>query len=96
MEKQFPMVVIFEVKKDKIELIKTELIKLIAPTKAEDGCVQYDLHQDLDHPGTFIFYEIWENKSKWIAHDLMQHVADFKIATKGLIQKVTVHKLMLV
>jgi quinol monooxygenase YgiN len=33
---------------DKIELVKAELQKLIEITRAEAGCIQYDLHQDND------------------------------------------------
>ncbi len=33
-------------KADKIELVKRELEKLIGITRLEEGCVQYDLHQD--------------------------------------------------
>ena len=32
-------------KADKVELMKTELQKLINPTRTEKGCVNYDLHQ---------------------------------------------------
>ncbi|WP_198590427.1 antibiotic biosynthesis monooxygenase, partial [Shewanella sp. 10N.286.52.B9] len=35
---------------DKIELVKAELLKLIDVTRAEDGCINYDLHQDNDNP----------------------------------------------
>ena len=34
------------VKPEKLELVKGELIKLIDLTKAEEGCINYDLHQD--------------------------------------------------
>ncbi|MFA0125595.1 putative quinol monooxygenase, partial [Vibrio sp. 10N.261.48.A2] len=33
-------------KEDKIELVKSEMIKLIDRTRVEDGCINYDLHQD--------------------------------------------------
>ena len=42
-------------KPDKIELVKNELEKLIDITRAEKGCVQYDLHQDNDNPAHFLF-----------------------------------------
>ena len=35
-----------EAKSDQIELVKNALIKLIEPTRNEEGCLQYDLHQD--------------------------------------------------
>ncbi len=29
-----------------VELVRLELTKLIKPTRKEEGCIQYDLHQD--------------------------------------------------
>ena len=34
-------------KEDKAELVKSELLKLIDVTRAEEGCLQYDLHQTI-------------------------------------------------
>ena len=31
---------------DKVEVVKAELLKLIDTTRAEEGCINYDLHQD--------------------------------------------------
>ena len=39
-----------------------ELLLLIPPTKAEDGCLNYDLHRSIEDNTLFLFYENWENK----------------------------------
>ncbi|GAL10173.1 hypothetical protein JCM19233_1150 [Vibrio astriarenae] len=44
-------------KQDKVELVKAELLKLIDVTRAEEGCINYDLHQDNENPAHFMFYE---------------------------------------
>ena len=31
---------------------------LVEPTRAEKGCINYDLHRSHEDPGLFIFYEI--------------------------------------
>ena len=46
-------------KADKVELVKAELLKLIDLTRAEEGCINYDLHQDNTNPAHFLFYENW-------------------------------------
>ena len=46
MSKTLTIVASIEAKPDKIDLVKAELQKLIAPTLKEAGCIQYDLHQD--------------------------------------------------
>lgn len=48
-------------KQDSIELVKSELMKLIDTTRAEEGCIDYDLHQNNENPAHFLFYENWQS-----------------------------------
>ncbi|KTD64498.1 putative quinol monooxygenase [Legionella spiritensis] len=61
-------------KKNKLEQTKKLLSSLIEPTKMEQGCIIYDLHQDQGNPLNFYFYEVWENKSLLNAHLNSPHV----------------------
>ena len=74
-------------KADKIELVKTELKKLIDITRAEEGCLQYDLHQDNEQPAHFLFYENWESRELWQAHMGNQHLQDYIAATEGAVEE---------
>ena len=56
-------------KSDKIDFVKRELEKLIPTTRAENGCLQYDLHQDNNNPGHFLFFE---NSDTRTAHTAAQ------------------------
>ena len=47
-------------KENRIEFVKSELLKILEPTRKEDGCIQYELHQDIENPSIFMFYEIWK------------------------------------
>ena len=62
---------------DKIELVKSELLKLIPPTLAEEGCIQYDLHQDNDNPALFLFFENWETREIWQKHMETPHLIEY-------------------
>ncbi len=42
--------------------VRTELLKLLAPTRAEDGCYLYDMHQNQANPCEFVFFEQWRDK----------------------------------
>lgn len=42
------------------QALRDALLALIAPTQAEDGYVNYDLHESVEEPGLFYFYENWE------------------------------------
>lgn len=80
-------------KADKIELVKCELLKLIPITRAENGCVNYDLHQDNENPAHFLFYENWENRELWLAHMDGLHLKDFLAATDGAVEDFVVHEM---
>ncbi len=80
------------VKADQVDLVKAELKKLIAPTLAEEGCVQYDLHQDNDNPAHFLFFENWTSRELWQQHMNSQHLKDYKAATEGAAE-VTIYEM---
>ncbi|GIC78730.1 putative quinol monooxygenase [Moritella sp. F3] len=74
-----------EAKADKVELVKSELLKLVEPTRLEAGCIQYDLHQDNSNPALFTFVETWESKALLQAHLNSPHLAMYVQATDGAV-----------
>ncbi len=80
-------------KEGKIDLVKSELIKLIDVTRAEDGCINYDLHQDIQNPAHFMFYENWETRELWEKHMGNQHLKDYLAATDGAVAEFTVNEM---
>jgi len=81
---------------DKIDLVKTELERLIPITRAEAGCLQYDLHQDTENPAHFLFYENWESRELWQVHMNAPHLAAYVKATDGAVAEFTLHEMSLV
>ena len=45
-----------------------ELKRLPVPTRAEVGCIDYDLHQSQSDPALFVFYENWASQAALDAH----------------------------
>ncbi|GLS91899.1 antibiotic biosynthesis monooxygenase [Psychromonas marina] len=80
-------------KADQVELVKAELLKLIDVTRAEEGCINYDLHQDNENPAHFTFYENWVSRELWQAHMGNQHLADYMVATEGAVVEFTVNEM---
>ncbi len=78
---------------NKIDLVKAELLKLIYITRAEEGCINYDLHQDNENPAHFLFYENWESRDFWQAHMDNQHLKDFLAATEGAVAELTINEM---
>lgn len=81
---------------DKIELVKAELEKLIADTRDEEGCIQYDLHQDNENPAHFLFFENWESRDLWQAHMGNQNLKDYMAATEGAIADFTINEMTMI
>jgi quinol monooxygenase YgiN len=48
--------------------VKKELQSLVTQTRKETGCINYDLHQDLQDPARFLFHETWATKAHLDAH----------------------------
>lgn len=74
-------------KSDRIKLVKAALEKLIPITRDEEGCLQYDLHQDNDYPEHFIFIENWETRELWQNHMNAPHIAEYLHTTEGAIEE---------
>lgn len=82
-----------EAKQDCSDLVKTELMKLIEPTRKEAGCIQYDLHQDNENPAVFLFYETWESRELWQQHMNSTHLAAYIQATQEAVAAFTVNEM---
>jgi len=66
------------------EQLYEECRKLIAPTLAEEGCINYDMHRSIEDPGTFMFYENWASRPLWEQHMESPHLKSFSNNTEGL------------
>lgn len=77
----------------KEDIVKAALMNLVAPTRAEAGCVQYDLHLDNSNPGFFVFFEIWETRELWQAHMVSPHIEANGPATAGAIDSVVINEM---
>lgn len=75
-----------EVKEDKLDLVKKELIKLLEPTRKEEGCLEYNLYQDFVTPSKFVFVELWENRTLWQEHMKGKPLMEYEKATEGAIE----------
>jgi quinol monooxygenase YgiN len=61
------------------ELRVRELLKrLLTPTRAEAGCINYDLHQSQTDPALFLFYENWASEAHLEAHARSPHIRSLR------------------
>ena len=83
-------------KKGSVESVRSELLRLIAPTRNEDGCIEYRLHQDHDDPAVFIFYENWENESSLARHMESDHFKNYASAVDGMLEEKDVYRMTMI
>lgn len=57
--------------------LRAALEALIEPTSQEAGYVHYDLHQGVEDPAEFFFYENWESAEHLDAHLQAPHLVRF-------------------
>ncbi len=77
----------------KADHVRAALEALVTPTRAEAGCLQYDLHQDNDDPNLFLFFENWETRDLWQDHMQADHIKAFGQATAGAVASVAVYEM---
>ena len=65
--------------------VKQECLALVAPSREEKGCINYDLYQSSDDPTLFIFYENWESRGDIERHLEMAHCSLFDERTEGML-----------
>ena len=93
MSKKLTIVARIEADVDNVEFVKAELLKLVAPTLEEAGCIQYDLHQDNENPAVFVFYENWENRELWQQHMNNTPLAEYMKATEDAVASFTLNEM---
>ena len=60
---------------------------VVAATRQEAACINYDFHQSHDNSNHFVFYENWTSLDGLKQHGESAHIAAFRVAIKELIAK---------
>jgi len=76
------------------EEILNELKELHKSTHTLDiGCLQYDLHKDLEDANSFTFVETWENQELLDEHMKKEHFLSFVKKVEGKLENLEITKL---
>lgn len=79
-------------KREAVESVRKELLELVEQTRKEQGCLEYRLHQNMEQPEAFFFYENWESQAALDQHVCSSHFIHYLAATEGLIADKSVSK----
>ncbi|AKG34636.1 putative quinol monooxygenase [Paenibacillus durus] len=84
---------ILQAKPGKEQLLHQELVKLVTPSRSEEGCIKYVLHQSIENNAVFVFYEIWKDEESINFHIETDHYKQFRRNIEDLIESRQVHRL---
>ena len=83
-----------KIKEEFKDEILDELKELHKSTHAFDsGCLQYDLHKDLEDSNSFTFVETWENQELLDAHMATNHFLIFVKKVENKLENLEISKL---
>jgi quinol monooxygenase YgiN len=85
MDDELAMVVEFRARPGREADLRDALLAMVPPTRAEDGCLRYDLHVDESDPAVFAFYEVWASRAHHAAHDRTAHIDAFRAVRDDLV-----------
>ena len=72
--KTLTLIATFQARPGKEAALRAALTGLLAPTRQEAGCLNYDLHASPGDAAKFLFHETWSNQSAVDAHMQSPHV----------------------
>lgn len=85
--KPLTIVATIKVKADHLERVKSELLQLTKASQSDEGCIQYDLHQDNANLDKFIVYEVWGSNEFLQQHVQSPHFQNYIKVTEGMVDE---------
>lgn len=62
-EEKIVLIARLKVRADKVEEAKSAALAIVAESRNEAGCVNYDIHQSIEDETLFFWHETWANKA---------------------------------
>ncbi|MCX2496184.1 putative quinol monooxygenase [Pedobacter sp. PF22-3] len=71
--------------------LRTMLLDMVANSRKEEACIQYDLH-DAASDHTFIFHEEWKDQAGLDLHNKQSYILDFVAQSGRLTDEIVIYK----
>lgn len=93
---ELKIVAIITVKPEYLKEIMPLYQNLVQASQEEEGCIFYNLHQDIADSTKLFMLEEWQNQAAIDFHNNTDHFKNFKELSKGMVEKseVTIMKLI--
>ena len=83
--KQVTVVVRIKAKTGMEVRVRQELLNLLKSTRAERGCINFDMHQAPNDPSLFLFHENWVSEEDLKRHFETPHIKCWTEEAKALL-----------
>ncbi|WP_339448847.1 putative quinol monooxygenase [Pseudomonas sp. EA_5y_Pfl2_R50] len=93
MSQSFTAIATLTAKPGQQDTLEQALRALVAPSRAEEGCSQYDLHRDLIDPQVFYVIEQWASEDVLQAHNASPHFQNFQASAGQTIEHFELRRL---
>ena len=91
----FQIIAVLSVRKEESEKLEALLNPLIEASRRDAGCLGYDCRADVLNPGTWLFFEKWQDDASLEKHMAAAH---FKVFEQGVAPLLTaplaIHKVL--
>ncbi|WP_373988480.1 putative quinol monooxygenase [Duganella sp. BuS-21] len=64
-------------------IVREALERVVPPSRAEAGCIRYDLHVDLGNHASFVMLEAWRDEAALAEHEATPHFLELVQAVGG-------------
>lgn len=62
-DEEIVLIARLKVKADKVEDARQAALAIVEASRAEEGCLNYDIHQSIEDETVFFWHETWKNKA---------------------------------
>lgn len=76
-DEKIVLVARLKVKDEAVEQAKKAALAIVADSRAEEGCLNYDVHQAIDDPTIFVWHETWTDQAALDEHFAKPYFAEF-------------------
>lgn len=83
------------IKSEFVEEVTPALLAIVAASREEPGCLQYDLHREIGSANSFVFYERWRSEEAIELHEGSAHFQHFISQLEGKLEKIEIKKMKL-
>lgn len=75
-----------------VDQVLSVLQSLVEPSRMEEGCLNYDLHGDVENSNVFVFHETWLSPAHLDAHSKTPHYVEATSKFEDLVESVVVRR----